>query len=529
VLEEYSESSGNFASDPLPFLTNANTTPTELNIGGTGNSSTALGTRATLSCTFQDVPYDDSFADPYLDNRSYIASDQGTFWTKWLARNPYYNNYVVKIYDGYKGEALSAMQVREYLIDTISNPDSNGIVRLVAKDPIRLADRNRNLFPPISSMTLKNAIGVSGTITVLGTLADLNEQMLGSTRVAQVGGELISYTSVTQVVLDVEYTLNGVTRGVAGTTAATAEAGETFQRVGWFNAKRLDTILDTLLFTTLGANIDSSYYTPADWQNEIDDHASEFQSMTAYIVEPTAIDVLLSQLADQCGFSMWWDDRASKIKMRFVRPPDTTPSEINQDQHIIAGSFAVVDDHKRRVSRVAMSYNPFTPIDIGKQADFAVTYVQISADFESSDLYGEVRNKKHLSQWLSTESQAVRTGTNTLNLLAKTPKVVSFSLDAKDRDIWTGSIVDITHRSLVDENGLNTPVRFFVISAHESVPGEVIKYKALEFNFVGRFAIFMADTAPVFTSASDTEKANGGWWSDNSGLMSDGSEGYKFQ
>jgi hypothetical protein len=526
-MELYSESSGDFESDPLPFLVSASTTPTELNVGGTGNSSTAFGTRATLTFTLQDAPYDDSFSDPYLSNRPYIATEQGTFLTKWLARNPYYINYVARIYDGYVGQTLAQMQVREYLLDTISNPDSNGIARCTAKDPLRLTDSSRNVFPPISSMTLKNAIAASGTITVYGTNEDLTQQILGTTYIAQVGDELLSYTGVTQVVLDEEYTLNGVTRGIAGTTAAAADAGETFQRVGYFNAQRLDTILSTLLFTTSGANIDSNYYTLADWQNEIDTHASEFDNMTAYIVEPSSIQELVAQLADHCGFSLWWDDRAAKIKMRFIRPPDEVPKELNQDYHIVGGSFSVVDDHKRRVSRVSVSYNPFNPINIGKQTDFKNTYIQINATYELDEFYGEVKNKKHISQWLSTANQAARTTTNTLNLLAKTPKIVSFSLDAKDRDIWTGSIVDITHRSLVDLAGANTPVRFFIISAQES--DDIIKYKAIEFNFVGRFAVIMADTAVDFTAASLSEQENGGWISDNAGLMSDGSEGYKIQ
>lgn len=528
-LDAYSASAGDFSSNPIPILISASTTPTELNIGGTGNSSTAFGTRATLSFTLQDIPYDDSFADPYLSNRSYIATDQGTLLTKWLARNPYYINYVVRIYDGYHGQTLAQMQVREYLIDTISNPDSNGIVKGTAKDPLRLTDRSRNLFPPVSNMTLKNAIGTTGVITVYGTLADLDQQILGTTRVAQIGDELISYTSVTQVVLDEEYTLNGIARGVGGTIAATADAGEAFQRVGWFNAQRLDTILNTLLFTSAGANIDSAYYTLADWQAEIDDHAIEFASMSAYVTEPTPIQDLVAELADHCGFSLWWDDRAKKIPMRFIRPPDATPSELNQDNHILAGSLSIVDDHHRRVSRVALSYDPYNQLEIGKQSDFKNTYIKVNATYEGNDLYGEVKNKRHLSRWITTSAQAARTTTNTLNLLAKTPKIISFSLDAKDRDIWTGSIVDIEHRSIVDEKGLISPKRFFIISAQEAVSGEIIKYKAIEFNFVGRFAIIMADTAPIFTLATVSERESGGWISDDSGLMSDGSEGYKIQ
>src|SRR5690625_7957717 len=84
-----------------PSIKRISTAPTVINPGGGGRRSGPLGQRASLSVTFQDHPSSDLLTDPYLDERGVDALRQGTFWTKWLARNPYYNNRIVRVYDGY--------------------------------------------------------------------------------------------------------------------------------------------------------------------------------------------------------------------------------------------------------------------------------------------------------------------------------------------------------------------------------------------------------------------------------------------
>jgi hypothetical protein len=529
-IETYEASSGNFKSNPIPSLIAAKTNPTEINLGGSGTNSTAFGMRAVLNCSFLDHPDSDSFSDPYIVNRNYIATDQGTFWTKWLARNPFYINYIIRVYDGYHGQTLAQMRVREYLIDKITNPNSSGVVNITAKDPLKLADGRNSLFPKASEITLKNAIGVSGTITVLGTSADLNEQMFTTTHRAGIGDELLTYTSITQVILDVEYTLNGVSRGVGGTDAETHDAGDTFQKVVFWDAA-IHGIVDILedLLGTGGAGIDVAYLPIADWLAEFTAFGSEFNAMSAYVTEPTSVSKLVSELADHLGFVIWWDDRATEIKLQLLRPPEETPTLLTDNNNFIANSVSLSDDPKRRISRVYLSFNPFDQTEIGKQKNFANTHIQIDAISELPELYGEIRNKVMLSRWLTSTLQASSTTGKLINLLSITPKLITFSLDAKDRAIWTGDVVDINHRKLVDENGLNSTQRFFIISANEIKSGEVVQYKAITYSFVGRFLRWMADDAPVFTSATDSEKESGGWWSDASGLMSDSSEGYKWQ
>jgi hypothetical protein len=106
---------------------------------------------------------------------------------------------------------------------------------------------------------------------------------------------------------------------------------------------------------------------------------------------------------------------------------------------------------------------------------------------------------------------------------------MTVTLDAKDRQLWTGDLCDITHRNLVDEYGEQIVTRFQVISADEVDSGHKVRYKLLRFEFVGRFAYWMRDDAPVFTSATPEDKQSGMWWSDVNGKMSDGTDGYTWQ
>ena len=534
TMDTYEIDGDNSKSNPFPWLLSVKTSPTQINIGGTGDASTALGIRASVSATFQDAPDTDTFSDPYIATRGYIATDRGTFWSKWLARNPFYTKYIFRVYDGYQGQDLSEMQVREYLIDSITNPGSSGQVTVKAKDPLRLAGSDRTIFPPVEGMNIKNNITTLQQvgIVVLGTSAQVLRSLFDAGSdgyYATIGSELILFTGATETVPGVEYTLTGVFRAIGGTTAEDHDAGDSFARVGFWGSKPLDVILSDLLFSDVGANIDSSYYNAADWAEEVATYGIEFNTMSAFAIGQEPIDKLVSQLADQCSFSLWWDDREGKIKFRFVRPPSTIPVSINDTDNILAGSFSMLDDVERRISRVIINYNPIMETKTQSATDFKNSFVSVNLQYESENFYGEEKTRRLFSNWIKSGLQAARTSINLLSLLVVTPKIVTFQLDAKDRGIWAGDIVDISSWQYTDETGAQTVGRFFIISADESVSGEVISYKAISYNFVGRYGIIVINSAVDFTFASDEYKATGGWICNDSGLMSDLTEGYKIQ
>jgi len=89
------------AYDPvIPSLRSASVTPLVINLAGMNRSVSPFGSRESASLTFADHPYSDYLVDKYRTERpagtagtTYTPEDQGTFWGKWLKRNPYHEGY----------------------------------------------------------------------------------------------------------------------------------------------------------------------------------------------------------------------------------------------------------------------------------------------------------------------------------------------------------------------------------------------------------------------------------------------------
>src|SRR5690606_33766752 len=135
----------------IPLLRDAKTAPTEINPGGGGRDSGAMGKRARVTVTFDDAPHSDIGVDPYVSEREYVAMERGTFWSKWLARNPYYNGRVLRVREGYVGQPLAEMVTRTYIIDKIDGPDPKGRVKVTALDILALADNDKAQAPRAST------------------------------------------------------------------------------------------------------------------------------------------------------------------------------------------------------------------------------------------------------------------------------------------------------------------------------------------------------------------------------------------
>ena len=246
--------------------------------------------------------------------------------------------------------------------------------------------------------------------------------------------------------------------------------------------------------------------------------------MTAYVFEPDSIQSLVSKLCNECSISVWWDERARLIKMRSARPPAERPEILSEGTNIIAGSFSVVDDQSRRISRVTMAYAPHDWSELGSISDFKNVYYRIDA--ESEDLYGEERNKVYKCQWATTFGQTSRASIGLTTLFSTTPKVSTFTLDAKDCRFWTGDIVDIRHSSIVNAFGSPTDTRFFIISAMSNHTEGTLTYQAISFSFIGNYGTIMTNDAPAYTERTENY---GMWIAGNDGLYSNGDEGYKIQ
>ena len=140
----------------IPSLRDVSISPLQINIGGMDDSVSPFGRRETCGLTFADHLHSDLKVDKYrLERYSGDAQDSGegcdpyflgTFWGKWIARNPFHEGYRVRVYEGQIGQPLEEMEVRNYIIDKINGP-TEGEVQIECKDLFSLVEDRKAKAP----------------------------------------------------------------------------------------------------------------------------------------------------------------------------------------------------------------------------------------------------------------------------------------------------------------------------------------------------------------------------------------------
>lgn len=500
----------------IPSVTRVRTAPTVINPGGGGRRSGPLGQRASLSVTFQDHPSSDLQTDPYVSERGYNPLAAGTFWTKWLARNPYYNNRIVRVRDGYIGQPLEEMVTRTYLIDKIVGPNSRGEVTLQAKDILRLADNDKAFAPHPSAGELVSDYDEYeiGDIDVTGaTTADYPAS--GTIRINR---EVLRYTGRSMSGSNLRFT--GVTRATDGTERGSHKAGDMVQECLRYEQVRVEQLARDWLIDYAG--VPSEYIPYADWQAESSLWLDQFD-FTGLITEPTGVNQLLGEICEQALFYIWWDERAQLIRLQAIAPRIYEDVEtIDDDKNIIADSVELKDDPASRVSQVWVFWGVRNATE-SLQRDDNYTRIRIRADLdaESKNQYDDSRIRKVYSRWIHTEGQAINLSTRILNKLRDNPRTLKIEMDAKDRRFWTGDVIDVLTRYAVDFLGQSRADRWQVLSAEEIEGGHRVRYELdlYEFGVSGLHGRWMEVNAPIYNDASETERQSGAWWADENGRV----------
>lgn len=511
----------------IPSVMSVSTAPTIINPGGGGRRSGPLGQRAQLKVTFQDHPGTDNVVDPYVAERGYDPLARGTFWGKWLARNPYYNNRVIRVRDGYKGQDLGDMVTRTYLIDRVEGPDSNGRVTVTAKDVLKLADNDKAQAPRPSSGELMVEHGDDEVITALRiTGAPASEYPAPGT--VRINRELMRYTSVSTISPE-EIRLNGITRATDGSEAKSHKEGDRVQWCLRYSNVRVDELAYEWL--TQYGDVPASFIPYADWQAEAALWLEQFD-LTGLITEPTGVTDLLSEITEQCLFHIWWDERDQEIKLEALKPPiyESVP-RINDDKNIVADSVRIKDDPASRVSQVWVFWGQRDPTErVMEETNYQRLRVRADLEAETPQQFDEQKIRKIYSRWLHSEGQVINVSARLLNRFRETPKFITLDLDAKDRHLWTGDVADLQHRGMTDFTGLPQWVRFQIVSAEEIEPGHKVRYGMEMYEFVigMLFGRWMDADAPDYDDADETERQTGAWYSDASGHMPDGADGYVY-
>lgn len=133
-----------------PYIVEVEGAPTE------ADPDKGLGRRAYYEIKMTDETDNDVGMDPYVGNRAAPAG--GTFWGRWLARNPNYQTRKAVLRRGYVVNGVwdwNTFQNEEFSIEQIDGPDDRGVVIRV-QDPIKRADYIK--IPPPSDGKLQFAL-----------------------------------------------------------------------------------------------------------------------------------------------------------------------------------------------------------------------------------------------------------------------------------------------------------------------------------------------------------------------------------
>jgi len=500
------------ADSGIPSLLSASSLPATLNIAAASVDQGPLGRRASIKLSFSDHPHHDRGLDPYWSERTYNAIEQSTFWLKFIARNPYYEGFEVRVIDN-DLRGILPQKIRYFLLEKIDLA-SNGTVSITAKDA--LSPIKDFKFPQVTIGQLVDDITASQTLIEIS-----NGDTYEANGILRIEDEVMTFIRVGD--------LFAVSRAQYGTVAAEHAAEESVQQCLWLSG-RVDVIL---YFILVLAGVPPAYI---DYGGQWNVEASKWLA-SAYgetlLTKPISATQLIGELLEQFSCNIWFDERSQLIPLRAVRPVDPeldTQTQLNENANIVSGSVARKDLPEQRYDQIWFYYGKRSWIaDDNEGSNFTrwrvITASQAQADYETES---RPRMKAIYSRWIPQGGvgTVVTTATRILQRVAYTPSNLSFSLHAKDGDVWTGDVVELTTRQLIDIYGVEVPTLMQVISAEESDEGTRINYISTFFGLRQRSAFITPNDWPTYVLASEAQRLNGCFISDNDGHMPNGDPAY---
>lgn len=486
----------------IPCLKTVKITPPRLDIGR------GLGMRSNVDVTCYDFPHGDNGVDPYYLSRDYDPSTQGTFWGKFLSRNPFYTGRNLTVYRGYLTQSgqfdSTNYRTWTYGIDRIDGIQTRDTVRITAKDILKKADDKKAQIPkPSSGQVFTSFLAADASFTLHPTgVGDLEYPASGT---ARIGDEIFDFTRASDTV-----TFDG-TRGQYGTTASDHDASDSVQLCVIYAGANVIDIVQDLLDVSLrsdtnglgnNAGIPTAQLDIAGWTIEKNLWLSS-NFLTRVLSKPTGVNTLLRELTEQNLFYIWWDAKAQQVKIRAIAPVQS--GEILTDgEDFVADSIKVWEDQNLRVSQVWVYYGVRDwSEDDNKLENYSNLYIGADLDQEGDDKYGELQVNKIVSRWVTTEGLSIQLAGRLLNIYGRNVKFMKFKLDNKN-DTELGDVVLISTRYIQDVDGTNKTFTMVVVEENEVESGSNNQFKAQQFELLGNYGYI----AYSHTGRSQSSPAN---------------------
>lgn len=415
----------------IPSLRSVSITPGQINIGAMDRNVSPFGRRNVADLTFEDHPSLDIGQDPYFEERisgeaqgdgiGYNPEERGTYWPKWLARNPFHSGYEATLYRGAVGQPVEDMQRFNYVIDQISGPDDNGGVSMTLKDLFSRVTERKAKLPKASRGELANDLpeGETGSFNVKvpgGT--DINEEYpaSGAFRVT-IGSEVIRVTRSGT-------TFSIQQRADIGTRLDSHDADDTVQLVYSQEGESSGQITRNLLVE--GTIVRDEQIPLDDWLEQ----SGSFR-YTAHIVKPTPVEDLIGELSEQAGFTVYPEISTGMIRLRALEPQVGASATLTEIRDVLDDG---VDKRRRQDTRVSQVWVYFGLIDPTEDLDdntnFRTRLIRGDLASESDEQYGNPAIREVYSRWIPQfgRGEAQNVGDRILSLYRDPPLSASFNL-----------------------------------------------------------------------------------------------------
>lgn len=505
-------------SEVMPSLKSISSVPTTLNIAGADSSLTGLGSRARLTLTFQDAPYQDLFTDPYVDTRDYDPQEQGTYWTKFLVRNPFMVNTEIKVYSGNAGDDIDDMEVQTYFWISNTYPTEAGIFTITGKDVLAYLEASASQIPALSSGELYEDIGADDDSLVVFGHDDGDYNASGTVRL---NDEIMTYTGTTDTTEGLQ--LDGLTRGADNTTASDHSAEATVQRCVRFDQSTIYGAVEAILSEDYEGNIPNTYLDVSQWEEEINVNIPSYW-VSEVISEPTPAATLISQISEQTLTYIWWEEREGKVKMRAVRGYSEEPDTLTEDSNIMAG-FSITPLPDQRITQLWYYYSQEDQsVSDDEVSNYLRAYIKIDADKELGNQFNGSRTRTIQANWIKRTIFARDVSSRYMLRYSNTPRTATWSSDIKDRDYGVGDVIYIDHRLDVDQFGAKANSVWLITSYEVLARQGIVRYTAHDITAYGRNYYIMESGSPDYDPSED-RPFSASYIGDADGLLSDGTIG----
>lgn len=276
-------------------------------------------------------------------------------------------------------------------------------------------------------------------------------------------------------------------RGLNGSTAVAHESQLRVQLCLSYTGEDPADIIRDLMVTYGG--VDTAYINLTEWQEET--AAYNRQIYTTIIAEPVPVRTLISELVQQAGLAIWWDDVNVEVRLQVLR--QITTGVTYDFMNYLEDTLRIEEQPDKRISRIWTYFAQRNPLEPQNDpSNYQSCEITVNTDTEQDD--GVAAIKVVYSRWIPYGGRSVATRHNNIQLgrYSTPPRKFAFDLlrsEVEGIELGAGYQLGPPNNSRYwplqdfDGTGLTIPfqvTRDAISTAHHRIEGEELNFISLD-------------------------------------------------